>query len=207
MPTARDAQRSAVYAAEEQWAHALDRGGLVDFHGSRLQLPVQLRFGSLADASAYVNAVTQAQGLPSVRLRVRAGDARAHYERAFGAGQAVIAVPAAAWAMRESVLLHEIAHHVVACAADGSAVDGSGGDEPDQRSDSPSERSDSPTCDAIAAHGPQFAAALVALVEHQLGAEAALLLRTGYVAAGVSVDALPALPALPEPPELPDGRP
>ena len=190
MPTARDAQRSAVYAAEEQWAHALDRGGLVDFHGSRLQLPVQLRFGSLADASAYVNAVTQAQALPSVRLRVRAGDARAHYERAFGAGQAVIAVPAAAWAMRESVLLHEIAHHVVACASD--------------EQDDVDERSDSPTCDAIAAHGPQFAAALVALVEHQLGAEAALLLRTGYIAAGVSVDALPALP---EPPELPDGRP
>ena len=182
MPTARDAQRSAVYAAEEQWAHALDRGGFVDFHGSALQLPVQLRFGSLVDASAYVNAVTQGRRLPSVRLRVRAGDARAHYERAFGAGQAVIAVPAAPWAMRESVLLHELAHHVVACAADGPDLDGSGADESD-------ERSDSPTCDAIADHGPEFAAALVGLVQEQLGAEAALLLRTGYAAAGVSVDA------------------
>lgn len=176
-----DAQRSAVYAAEEQWAHALDRGGLVEFHGSRLQLPVQLRFGSLVDVAAYVNAITQARRLPSVRVRVRAGDARAHYERAFGSGQAVIAIPAAQWAMRESVLLHELAHHVVACAFDIDRLDGSNIDEPD-------EKSDSPTCDSIAAHGPEFAAALVELTAERLGDEAALLLRTGYAAAGVSID-------------------
>ena len=41
----RDTDRAAVYAAEDQWSAALNRGGVIDFFGSRLQLPVQTRFG------------------------------------------------------------------------------------------------------------------------------------------------------------------
>lgn len=103
-----DRERAAVYAAEDQWSAALDRGGEIDFFGSHLVLPVQLRFGHLAAMQAYVDARCAADpSLGSVRVRPRRGEARAHY------ADGVIAIPMeTGWACRESVLLHELAHHV-----------------------------------------------------------------------------------------------
>ncbi len=43
----RDVHRSAVYRAEDQWSATLDRGGVVDFFGSVIDVPEQLRFGAL----------------------------------------------------------------------------------------------------------------------------------------------------------------
>ncbi|MSV74927.1 MAG: TIGR04338 family metallohydrolase, partial [Actinobacteria bacterium] len=84
----RDADRAAVYAAEDQWTAAIDRGGPIDFFGSRLQLPVQTRFGSLEAVERYVeHLATMHPGVPSVTVRHRKGKARAHYS----AG--VIAIP------------------------------------------------------------------------------------------------------------------
>jgi len=105
-----DRDRAAVYAAEDQWSAALDRGGPIDFFGSHLVLPVQLRFGDLDAMQAYVDARCAAQpGLGSVRVRPRRGQQKAHY------ADGVIAIPMeSGWACRESVLLHEFAHHVVA---------------------------------------------------------------------------------------------
>ena len=92
----------------------------IEFFGTQLTLPPEGRFGSVASVQRYVDDVL---ALPAVRqkwpevspLRVRARRAAtaAHYETHDGAG--VIAVPdrdTADWAMRELVVLHEVAHHL-----------------------------------------------------------------------------------------------
>ncbi len=122
---ARDGQRSKVYAAEEFVRTLFDRAAehrsrSVDFFGAQLTLPPEARFGSVASVQRYVDEVL---ALPAVRrqwpavapLRVRARRAAtaAHYENRDGIG--IIAVPdlaTADWAMRELVVLHEIAHHL-----------------------------------------------------------------------------------------------
>lgn len=121
----RDTQRSKVYAAEEFVRTLFDRAaehgsGAVEFFGAMLTLPPEARFASVPAVQRYVDKVL---GLPSVRaqwpqippLKVRARRAAtaAHYENRDGTG--VIAVPdrdTADWAMRELVMLHEIAHHL-----------------------------------------------------------------------------------------------
>ena len=121
----RDSQRAKVYAAEEFVRTLFDRAaerGLptVEFFGTRLTLPPEGRFGSVPAVRRYVDQVLE---LPSVRqrwpdvapLRVRPRRAAtaAHYENRDGTG--VIAVPdrdTADWALRELVVLHEVAHHL-----------------------------------------------------------------------------------------------
>jgi putative metallohydrolase (TIGR04338 family) len=152
-----DRLRSAVYAAEDQWSEALNRGGRVDFHGSILELPVQRRFGQVDAIQAYADWVVQlpcvveAFGHVSrVAVRARKGQSKAHYE----SENRVIAIPLeATWAARESVVIHELAHHVVMSA---------GTDQP--------------------AHGAAFTSTMCVLVECVLGPEAALMLRASYSA-------------------------
>jgi putative metallohydrolase (TIGR04338 family) len=121
----RDSQRAKVYAAEEFVRTMFDRAAehrspAIEFFGTQLTLPPEGRFGSVASVQRYVDDVL---ALPAVRqqwpevspLRVRARRAAtaAHYENQDGAG--VIAVPdrdTADWAMRELVVLHEVAHHL-----------------------------------------------------------------------------------------------
>jgi putative metallohydrolase (TIGR04338 family) len=121
----RDSQRAKVYAAEEFVRTLFDRAAehgsrSVEFFGAQLTLPPEARFGSMESVQRYVDDVL---ALPSVRrqwptvapLKVRARRAAtaAHYESRDGTG--VIAVPdlsTADWAMRELVVLHEIAHHL-----------------------------------------------------------------------------------------------
>lgn len=155
----------AVYAAEDQWSAVLDRGGTVDFFGSRIDVPMQRRFADEVSIQRYVDGVL---GLPAVgaafpqvgpvTVRERAGQTRAHYEPA----AATIAIPLRTlWAGREAVVLHELAHHC-ACSAG----------EPPERTDA-------------RWHGPHFREAMLLLVTEVLGDGAALLLRAGYDAAGV----------------------
>jgi putative metallohydrolase (TIGR04338 family) len=121
----RDAQRAKVYAAEDFVRTLFDRTAEhgspgVEFFGAQLTLPPEARFGSVPAVQRYVDDVL---ALPAVRrewpgttpLRVRARRAAtaAHYENRSGTG--IIAVPGhrtADWAMRELVVLHEIAHHL-----------------------------------------------------------------------------------------------
>jgi putative metallohydrolase (TIGR04338 family) len=121
----RDSQRSKVYAAEEFVRTLFDRAAehgsrAIEFFGTQMTLPPEGRFGSVESVQRYVDDVL---ALPAVRehwptispLRVRARRAAtaAHYENPGGAG--VIAVPdrdTADWAMRELVVLHELAHHL-----------------------------------------------------------------------------------------------
>jgi putative metallohydrolase (TIGR04338 family) len=121
----RDWQRSKVYAAEEFVRTLFDRAAehgspSVEFFGARLTLPPEARFASVAAVQRYVDDVL---ALPAVRrewpaiaplkVRPRRAATAAHYENRGGTG--VIAVPdlaTADWAMRELVVLHEIAHHL-----------------------------------------------------------------------------------------------
>jgi putative metallohydrolase (TIGR04338 family) len=160
----RDSQRSRVYAAEDAWALRLDaarrgaRRAIVG--GSALTLPEELRFGTLAAAQRYADHQldlfrdSTGSGLsgpagPRAVLRERKGQAAAHYEPPDD-----IALPLPAlgepWALRETVLLHELAHHV-AFHTHGSAD-----------------------------HGPSYTACMLDLVARAMGEEAAFALRVEY---------------------------
>ncbi|MCV7402636.1 TIGR04338 family metallohydrolase [Mycobacterium fragae] len=124
-PAARDTQRSKVYAAEEFVRTLFERAAehasrSVEFFGAQLTLPPEARFGSVPAVQRYVDEVL---ALPAVRrkwpsvppltVRARRASTAAHYENRDGTG--IIAVPdltTADWAMRELVVLHEIAHHL-----------------------------------------------------------------------------------------------
>lgn len=121
----RDSQRAKVYAAEEFVRTLFDRAAehgspAVEFFGTQLTLPPEARFGSVGSVQRYVDEVL---ALPAVRrqwpdvaplsVRARRAATAAHYESRDGAG--VIAVPdrdTADWALRELVVLHEVAHHL-----------------------------------------------------------------------------------------------
>lgn len=120
----RDAQRAKVYAAEgfvrTMFDRAAERGNpVVEFFGTHLTLPPEARFGSVRSVQTYVDDVLahpavreRWPGTPAVRVRPRRGATAAHYERS--GDTAAIAVPddPSGWALRELVVLHEIAHHV-----------------------------------------------------------------------------------------------
>ncbi len=159
--SATDAHRAKVYAAEDQFSSLMNRGGTVDFFGSKLDIPAQKRFASLDSIGTYVRVLFTQLDLDLVppQVRERKGCAKAHYEFS----HAVIAIPvsgqSARWALREAVILHECAHHV-------AAKFGPAG-EP--------------------AHGPTFTACMLHLVYVALGDQARLLLSAGYLELGVSV--------------------
>ena len=161
---------TAVYAAEDQWSAVLDRGGVVDFFGSTVDVPQQRRFADLPSVQAYCAGVLARPAVRSahpaagpVHVRERAGQARAHYEPA----AATIAIPLRElWAGREAVVLHELAHHLV-CSSTTPAT------------------ATAPGSGRVSWHGREFCAAMDLLVREMLGDAAALLLRAGYDAAGV----------------------
>ncbi|MEU1983599.1 TIGR04338 family metallohydrolase [Nocardia sp. NPDC019395] len=165
MNPVRDTQRGKVYDAEQLVRAVFDRAAefgqrTVEIHGSRLTLPVERKFASVESVQRYCDRVLtlnwvvakwERAGAP-IRVRARAGTVAAHYEP----GPGVLAVPVhgahsgrggGPWALRELVLLHELAHHLES--------------EPD----------------GVAAHGPEFCGRYVELVEGVLGAEAGFLLR------------------------------
>lgn len=163
----RDARRGRVYAAETQVARALDRAAagssLVDFFGSSLTLPPERRFGDVASVQRWVDAVLALDHVrdrwpatPACRVRSRRGSSRAHYQ-----APGEIAVPTDdRWALREIVMCHELAHHLVFHDAGVPA--------------------------GVAAHGREFVEAFVALVDIVIGGEVALLLRAGLDEAGAA---------------------
>lgn len=156
----RDSQRSRVYDAEKLVRAMFDNVASssrreVQLHGSTITLPIERRFASVESVQDYVNRVlslnwvrnTWPKAAVPVTVRSRAGQAAAHYEPE----TATIAVPPGqpgrGWAMRELVVLHELAHHLA----------------PHSSSDSP--------------HGPAFLGRLLTLVSELIGAEAAFVLR------------------------------
>jgi putative metallohydrolase (TIGR04338 family) len=120
----RDSQRAKVYAAEEFVRTLFDRASehssrAIDFFGAQLTLPPEGRFGSVPSVQRYVDSVLAHPAVrarwPSVipvKVRARRAITAAHYERRQDV--ATIAVPErnSTWALRELVVLHEIAHHL-----------------------------------------------------------------------------------------------
>ncbi|WP_206491485.1 TIGR04338 family metallohydrolase [Rhodococcus sp. KRD162] len=124
MGKARDAQRSAVYDAEHWVRTMFDRAEerdirVVHVAGSQITLPIERKFASLESVQRYVDAVLALDWVRAmwpdagrtITVRARSGAGAAHYER----DTATIAVPLhrgnTAWALRELVVLHELAHH------------------------------------------------------------------------------------------------
>ena len=156
---------SAVYGAEHQWSAVLDRGGLVDFHGSMINVPIQKRFADIPSLQRYVDGVL---ALDSIRerypnagpayVRERRGQSKAHYEPS----TATVAIPLENRAFgRESTVLHELAHHL--SVSEGLPATSSG----------------------TRWHGEEFRRAMIFLVSVTLGESAALLLRAGYYSSGL----------------------
>ncbi|SIR70390.1 TIGR04338 family metallohydrolase [Williamsia sterculiae] len=156
---------SAVYEAEQLWSAVLDRGGLVDFHGSQLYIDAQKRFADIPSVQRYADRVL---ALPSVRdaypsvapvrVRERRGQAAAHYEPS----TATIAIPLHNREYgRESTVLHELAHHLT--VGKGLAAGPSG----------------------TRWHGVEFREAMLHVVGIVVGEPAALLLRAWYHDSGV----------------------
>lgn len=166
----RDAQRSQVYDAEMLVRGAFERADefgvrTVEVLGSQVTLPVERKFASVESVQNYVDRVLALNWVAAqwkradvpVTVRSRSGARAAHYE----ADDAVLAVPlhvhGKAWALRELVILHELAHHLDADHA------------------------------LTAPHGPEFCGRYIELVDGVVGPEAALLLRTTMYSCGVRV--------------------
>lgn len=116
-----DKQRQQVYDAENELSNLYNWTVQTDSHevtvgGVTLTLPPEAKFGSVESVQAYVKRVVE---MPSVRealgdrgipkVRKRQGSKSAHYESSTN----TIAVHDGRdnWAMRELVILHELAHH------------------------------------------------------------------------------------------------
>lgn len=146
-------QRARVYAAEDAWGMRLDaarRGAArASVAGSSLVLPAEVRFGTLSAAQAYADDL-----VGGVVLRERRGQARAHWE---APGTIALPLPryGEPWALREAVLLHELAHHVAFHR------------------------------DGVADHGTSYVARMLDLVTAAMGEQAAFALRVDYAEAGV----------------------
>jgi putative metallohydrolase (TIGR04338 family) len=116
--TPRDTQRAKVYAAEEFVRTLFDRAAehgnnVVEFFGTQLTLPPEGRFATVTTVQRYVDEVLAHVGADRpLTVRARRGVTAAHYERSDDG--ATIAVPdhRSTWALRELVVLHEIAHHL-----------------------------------------------------------------------------------------------
>lgn len=156
---------SAVYGAEHQWSAVLDRGGVVDFHGSHIYVPMQRVFADVPSMQRYVDGVLAMDivrkkypAAGPVRVRERRGQTKAHYEPL----TETIAIPLRNRDFgRESTLLHELAHHL-------------------------SSSSGLPETSAGTRwHGAQFRETMLFLVSNVLGDPAALLLRAGYHSSGL----------------------
>ncbi|MFI6171079.1 TIGR04338 family metallohydrolase [Nocardia sp. NPDC051052] len=164
----RDTQRAKVYDAEQLVRGMFDRadehgGRTVELYGSHLTLPIERRFASVDSVQSYADKVLALNWVrgqwdragTAVRVRSRAGATAAHYE----VDDAVLAVPlhtgSRGWALRELVILHELAHHL------------------------------EPNVGSVAPHGPEFCARYLELVDGIIGPEAALVLRATMLGCGV----------------------
>lgn len=166
----RDSQRSKVYEAETMVRTVFDRADqrdlrTVEILGSTITLPIERKFASIDSVQRYVDSVLKLNWVrerwpnaePVVHVRQRSGTGASHYER----DTQTIAVPGhvrnEAWALRELVVLHELAHHFES--------DSSG----------------------VPSHGGEFVDRFVQLVTEIIGHEAGFLLRATMLESGVTI--------------------
>lgn len=108
-----------IYEAEYVLQKTFDRyweGTEIIIHGVPVVLPRERKFVHVSEVQQYVQDFLRDPGvikkyglLPQVKVRDRKGERAAHYDTV----RNEIAIPCqAAWACRELVVLHELAHHV-----------------------------------------------------------------------------------------------
>ena len=144
----RDSQRERVYQSEFRLRSLYDNAvalgnPVVELDGISLTLPPEGKFGCVESVQRYVDRVV---GAGVVGVRARRSTRQAHYEPF----TRTIAVPDGRdrWAMREIVVLHELAHHLTRSEHCG-----------------------------VAAHGPQFVSVFGDLMGRVMGAEVQLAYR------------------------------
>ena len=129
--TERDRHRARVYAAESLVCRIFDTadrtaGRTVELHGSTLTLPVERRFASVESVQHYLDQVlalgwVRATWPERAAVPCHGPATRRPVAGALRAADRDDRVPPhvhnRAWALRELVVLHELAHHL---AADGS---------------------------------------------------------------------------------------
>ena len=163
MNRALDIGRTALYAAEGQLCRILDRypsGESLELFGSKVVLPKEQKFSNLEQYASYVATLLQNEHVQNEfgvfagpQFRERRGQAKAEYEFK----TTTIALPLEnVWALREIVILHEVAHYLV--------------------------HQIHPLAQS---HGPEFARTHLRLLEINLGPEVAWLLGIAYTDAGV----------------------
>ncbi len=121
-----DPDRKRVYGAETALRELLDQATSmpgqpvpVVVGRSQVVLPPEVRFADVASVRRYCEQVMALDRIASrwparpVRVRVRKGATKAHWETT-----GTIAIPDEKWAMRETVVLHELAHHLTPCSLD-----------------------------------------------------------------------------------------
>ncbi len=142
------------------------RAHTVELAGATLTLPAEARFASVASVQQYVDRVLALPGVVEqfdrARLPLTVRDRRSAQAAHYHSARAEIAVPATAdnrWAMRELVVLHEVAHHL----------------DPTVAADTPGP-----------VHGPDFVHTLIELVGQVLGPETALIYRVMLGDAGLT---------------------
>lgn len=147
----RDFQRSRVYETEFSLREIYDQAGegqpaTFPCGDSTLTLPPEARFADVPSMQRYVDKASALVGVPSPTVRARRGDSCAHYQ----AGTIAIPADRNRWAMREIVLLHELAHHVTDVTSRGHDLPG---------------------------HGREFVTWFLTLLEVTMGPETALVYR------------------------------
>ena len=165
-----DKERERTYQAEFIVRQFSEReGATMELFGTKATWPVERRFGHLDHVREYVAWIQRqpwfvehfprAAAVP-VKVRYRKGSRAAHYEL-----PATIAINApdnkVGWAMREIVVLHELAHHV----HEHEAMAG-------------------------AAHGAEFRGVFCKLVTEVIGPEAGWILQITFFDSGLQVRAV-----------------
>lgn len=119
----RDSTRSKFYQTERLIFSLMDRPGgdahTVQLAGTTLTVPAEAKLGSVDSVQQYVDrvlalpSVADAFGRAAIAVSVR--DRKSARAAHYTPGRAEIAVPASSenrWAMRELVIVHELAHHL-----------------------------------------------------------------------------------------------
>jgi len=150
----RDANRSLVYDVEDRLTTAMDNNAPLDFYGSRLILGPDRKFGDIASVQRYLRLIRAREwgfgDTPEPIVTAARSERRATW-----VAPASITLPEARWALRETTVLHEYAHHVTY------------------------------HYDGESAHSAQFCRRYTELVRNAVGPEAATLLMAGFDQAGL----------------------
>lgn len=166
-----DTPKTITYSVESSVQAMLDFDAPVSFYGSTLTLPVERRFADIPSLQRYVDLVLSHPGViaafdrdtpfPSVTVTASRTQRKAVYVPA----RRQIRIPVLqTWALREFIVLHELAHHVDSIL--------------------------NPFLAATTDHGQTFRDAYLTLLHTVMAPEVALLMQIGYSERGL-VSALP----------------